>query len=310
MPSPLKIEIRLPESPKPARTRASRCWICDGDKLDLVKTSNIGSALTSDSFSITDSHYGTTGAIYRCANCGFLQCSELTEVVRFYEGLVDAAYDAGRRERSIQARKILEIVHQFHPSGRLLDIGAGSGFLVEQAVQMGYQAEGIEPSTWLQKMALERKLPVHCGTFPHPEVGGRFDVITLIDVVEHVSNPVELLQNIAASLAPDGTAVVVTPDVNSIAARLLGWKWWHFRVAHIGYFNRQNLFLALDRAGLRPVLVRRPAWYFTADYVWERTHRYLPRFLQLAPPLFVSRVVVPVNLRDSWLVVCKRKQEL
>ena len=285
----------------------SRCWVCESEKLNLVKPSNIEEGLTSKSFSITDGHYGVTGAIYRCASCGFLQCSKLTDVLPFYEDLMDHAYDAGRRERSIQARKILEVAHKLRGGGRLLDIGAGSGFLVGQAIQMGYSAEGIEPSGWLQKMAMRRSLPVHLGTFPHPAVKGPFDLITLIDVLEHVSAPVALLQNIAANLAPDGMAVVVTPDVKSIAARVLGWNWWHFRVAHIGYFNEQNLFLALDRAGLQPFLVRRPGWFFTADYLWERTHRYLPGFLQLAPPRFLSRLVVPVNLRDSWLVACRRK---
>src|SRR5271166_4894197 len=244
----------------------SHCWVCGCQRLRLVKPSNIHGALTSSSFSITDSHYGMTGAIYQCESCAFLQCTDLAEVLPFYEDLVDPTYDAGRPERSIQARKILEIAHKLQPGGRLLDIGAGSGFLVEQAIQLGYRAEGIEPSAWLQKMALQRDLPIHLGTFPHAAASGTFDLITLIDVIEHVSNPVDLLKNIAESLAPGGTAIIVTPDVNSLAARILGRKWWHFRIAHIGYFNKRNLFLALDRAGLQPILVRRPGWFFGANY--------------------------------------------
>jgi SAM-dependent methyltransferase len=288
------------------RAGHSCCWICGAQNLELVKPSNIGN-LTSESFSITDSHYGVTGAIYRCSGCQFLQCSELSEVLPYYENLVDSAYDAGRPERSIQARRILELVPKLQPGGRLLDIGAGSGFLVEQAIQMGYEAEGIEPSSWLQKTAEQRGLRVHLGTFPHRAVTGLFDIITLIDVVEHVSQPLQLLRRIAEALHPDGMAVLVTPDVSSFAARVMGWKWWHFRVAHIGYFNQRNLFLALDKAGLLPILVRRPAWYFRAEYVWDRTHRYLPRILRMAPPHFVAGRVIPVNLRDSWLVICRVK---
>jgi SAM-dependent methyltransferase len=272
-----------------------------------VKPSNIPDELTSNSFSITDSHYGITAAIYRCASCGFLQCSDLAEVLPFYEKLVDFGYEEGRQERSLQARRILEVVQKLQPKGRLLDIGAGSGILVEQAIEMGYRAEGIEPSGWLHQMALQRNLPVHLGTFPHPATSGPFDVITLIDVIEHVPNPVELLRNIADSLSSGGTAIVVTPDVGSVAAHIPGWKWWHFRVAHIGYFNRRTLFSAIDRAGLRPVSVSRPGWFFTADYLWVRTHRYLPKFLRMAPPGFLKRLVVPVNLRDSWLIGCRRK---
>jgi SAM-dependent methyltransferase len=285
----------------------SQCWVCGSSGLSLAKPSNIKDALTSAPFSITDSHYGTTGAIYRCSNCEFLQCSDLAEVLKFYESLEDPAYEAGREERSLQARELLEVAKEIKPGARLLDVGAGSGMLVEQALLMGYQAEGVEPCVWLHKMAQQRNLPVHLGTFPHPAVTGQFDVITLIDVVEHVSNPVELLREIAGRLSSNGEAIVVTPDVGSVAARVLGWKWWHFRVAHIGYFNKRSLFLALDRAGLQPVLVRRPGWFFTADYLWERVQRYVPKPLRLAVPRFLARRVVPVNLRDSWFIACRRK---
>jgi len=288
----------------------SHCRLCGSEKLKLIKLSNISAPLTSESFSITDSHYGVTAAIYRCAGCGFMQCSDLPEVLPFYENLEDSAYEAGRRERSAQARKILEAARRLQPYGRLLDIGAGSGMLVEQAIQLGFQAEGIEPSAWLHGMARQRDLPVHLGTFPSPAVAGPFDVITLIDVIEHVTNPVELLRSIAASLSPSGSVIIVTPDVGSLAARVFGWKWWHFRVAHIGYFNKRTLMYAVDRAGLRPVLTTRAAWVFPADYLWARTHRYLPRFLRVPAPRFLANLTVPVDLRDSWLVGCRLKHEL
>ena len=283
------------------------CRLCGSEELQIVKPSNIADRLTSNSFSITDSHYGMTGAIYRCRNCEFLQCSDLQEVLPFYEELVDPGYEVGRQERSLQARRILEAVHTLQPQGRLLDIGAGSGMLVEQAFQMGYDAVGVEPSAWLQKMALERRLPVHLGTFPHPAARGPFDIISLVDVIEHVPDPMDLLRNIATNLSDNGVAIIVTPDVSSMAARILGWRWWHFRVAHIGYFNKRTLLFALTQAGLQPVLVRRPAWFFTADYLWVRLHRYLPKFLRFASPTFLSKIVIPVNLRDSWLIACKRK---
>lgn len=300
------IEADTPPS-IPSLSTNPRCRLCESEQLQLLKPSNIANGLTSNSFSITDSHYGMTGAIYRCGNCKFLQCSDLQEVLPFYEDLVDPDYEVGRQERSLQALRILEVVRKLQPHGRLLDVGAGSGILVEQAIQMGYEAEGIEPSVWLQKLALERRLPVHLGTFPHPSASGRFDVVSLIDVIEHVPDPIDLLRSIAVKLSDNGIAVIVTPDVSSMAARILGWKWWHFRVAHIGYFNRNTLLFALAQAGLQPILVRRPGWFFPADYLWVRLHRYLPRFLRFASPRFLGRVVIPINLRDSWLVACKLK---
>ena len=285
------------------------CWICGSEKLRLVKPANFSEHLTSNSFAITDSAYGVTAAIYQCASCEFLQCSDLAEVLPFYEKLVDSSYEAGREQRSSQARKVLEVAQELQPSGRLLDIGAGSGMLVEQAIQMGYRAEGIEPSEWLQQLAQRRNLPVHLGTFPHPAVPKQFDIITLIDVIEHVSDPLTLLRNIATSLSDNGIAMVVTPDVGSIAARILGWKWWHFRVAHIGYFNKRSLLSALNRAGMRPVIICRPGWVFTIDYLYARARRYLPKFLRIGLPSFLRKIVIPVNFRDSWLIGCRRRTQ-
>ena len=50
-------------------------------------------------------------------------------------------------------------------------------------------------------------------------------------------------------MAKDGIGMMVTPDINSFFARIMGKKWWHYRVAHIGYFNRKSLNILLDRAG-------------------------------------------------------------
>ena len=81
---------------------------------------------------------------------------------------------------------------------------------------------------------------------PHPDTPGPFDIISLVDVIEHVNTPADLLQHIHAALAPDGVFILVTPDVKSLAARILGYKWWHYRFAHIGYFNKKNLSMLLQ----------------------------------------------------------------
>lgn len=285
----------------------SPCWICGSQNMELAKRSNIRETLNSKAFAITDSHYGTTGTIYLCQNCGFLQCSDLEDVLSFYEELQDHSYEESRAERSLQAKQLLNIVRKHQPSSRLLDIGAGSGILVEQAIKMGYSPEGIEPSKWLQAKAQEYNLPVHLGTFPHPALTGHYDVVTIVDVIEHVSNPVNLLSNICNVITEDSIIAVVTPDVGSLMARLLGWKWWHFRIAHIGYFNKKTLGIALDKAGFQLISMYRPSWYFTGDYLFERVNTYLPRIMRIPVPSFLKRITIPLNLGDSMLAIYKLK---
>ncbi len=282
------------------------CWVCGSNELTFARASTIVGPLSGASFAVTDSNYGVTGELHRCSRCGFVQGSRLDEVLQFYEDLEDPSYEAGRLERRLQFAKLMDLVQRYQPTGRLLDVGAASGILVEVAQARGYAAVGVEPSQWLQARARERGLPVLLGSFPHPDITGTFDVVTLVDVIEHVSDPVALLRAAGAALSANGVGVVTTPDVGSLAARVLGRKWWHYRVAHIGYFDRRSLGFALERAGLRPVAWRRPSWFFRLSYILERVNRYTPKYVELSCPRLLSTTVVPLNLLDSLLVVFAR----
>lgn len=274
------------------------CWICKSDDLKLIKKSDVEN-ISSQNFQITNADYGITGELVECQNCGFVQCTDLNDVLAFYEDMEDEGYEATREERKLQESKIVDQVLKYKKSGSLLDIGAGSGALVEVALEKGFEAEGVEPSQWLQKKATERNLPIHLGIFPDAVEGKKYDVITLIDVIEHVPNPLELSTAIAHALNDDGIAIIVTPDKDSVAAKLLGKKWWHFRIAHIGYFNKSTLNLMTKTAGLETLKVSRPKWYFRLEYLFERLTNYLPRFLHFKLPKFLRSVVIPLNLRDS-----------
>lgn len=284
------------------------CRVCGCDRLALVKSSNVGD-LSSADFAITDASYGRTQAIYRCAQCGFMQCHEAKQVLAFYQSLSDTAYEQGRAERMAQASAIVAVARsQLARTGdrqRLLDIGAGSGILVEAATCAGFSAEGVEPSNWLVTAAHKHGCRVFEGVLPHPSIEGPYDVITMIDVIEHVENPAALLREARRLLADNGVLIIVTPDAASLAARLMGWRWWHYRVAHIGYFTPKNLSLLCEREHLSVRSWSRPGWYFTVAYLRERLLQYLPWWL-LPKMNWMERAVVPLNLGDSLLFVCSR----
>jgi SAM-dependent methyltransferase len=287
-----------------------RCWVCDADALALKKPSDV-THLTPTDFAISDGRYGRTTAIYQCRTCGFLQCAETQDVVSYYRGLEDPAYFDSGPERAMQARRFLQRVSRLLGSDltgrRLLDIGAGGGFLVEEARALGVRAEGVEPSAWLCAQARGRGLPVHQGVLPHPDIRGHFDLVTLVDVIEHAPDPINLLRQAAAVLGPGGSVIVVTPDVTSVAARLLGWRWWHFRVAHVGYFSPLTLERLLRRAGLASFRSARPGWVLPLSYLLERVEAYLPRGIRLPRARRVTSIPIPFNLRDS-IMVCARAE--
>jgi 2-polyprenyl-3-methyl-5-hydroxy-6-metoxy-1,4-benzoquinol methylase len=285
----------------------NECWVCSSVSLDIIKPSNINSTVKSESFAITDSSYGVTSELSQCRNCNFIQSTDLSDVLAFYQNLEDPSYEANRKERLLQAKKIITTIKKQKSDGRLLDIGAGSGILVQAAQEMGFSAQGVEPSEWLQKKATELNLPVELGTFPNDACNGPYDVITIIDVIEHVNNPLTLLQEAYKVLKKDGIIVVITPDVGSIAAKLLQYKWWHFRIAHIGYFTKKNLDLALTTANFKKVSMTRATWYFALDYLLQRVNVYLPSWGRLPQVAMFSKITIPLNLYDSLLAIYRKE---
>ncbi len=148
----------------------------------------------------------------------------MADVLPFYQALEDKGYEETRTQRALQERSILKIIKKQKFGGRLLDVGAGSGILVEEALAFGYKSMGLEPSTWLYNQAKVRNLPVLEGIFPDPRIIDKQDVITIIDVIEHVPDPVSLLKSAAQQITEDGVIVVSTPDLGSFFARVFSYK--------------------------------------------------------------------------------------
>ncbi|EPR35563.1 hypothetical protein dsat_1904 [Alkalidesulfovibrio alkalitolerans DSM 16529] len=288
-----------------------RCRICGSPRLRLVKQGAGQGELRSDDFAITDARYGQTLPIYACDACGFLQCPDVEGLLRYYEGLQDPDYEKGRPQRTLQARmllgRMLSIAGDSGQGKTLLDVGAGSGILVQAAREMGFDALGVEPSRWLQGIAASAEIPVICGTIDDLPGDALFDAIMAVDVVEHVDDPMGLLRACVSRLRPGGLLAVVTPDRGSVVARLMGWRWWHYRIAHVNYFNRVTLDMALRGAGLTPIQYTRPGWRFPLDYLLQRLGAYIPpRFIPV--PGFARRITVPLNLLDSLMAVAMRRE--
>lgn len=287
------------------------CRICKSKDVKLIKKTNIAKPLRCDDFKITDDRYGVTFSIYECLRCGFLQCLDAPDTTVYYEALEDPEYEFGRNERMHQAKMILDkILKQIGGSAegvRLLDVGAGSGILLETAKKMGFNAEGVEPSCWLRKVASAHGCNVRADVLPHPDIVGPYGIVTLIDVLEHVKDPLSTLRDSINVLGPRGVAVVVTPDVKSVASRLMGWKWWHYRIAHVGYFNRRNLEDMFAFVGLQIISISRPSWAFSVAYLRERLLRYLPGFMVPRERPWMHNISIKLNLRDSFMIIAQRQ---
>jgi 2-polyprenyl-3-methyl-5-hydroxy-6-metoxy-1,4-benzoquinol methylase len=294
--------------------------VCGGDDAERYKERSLTRALVPSDLAITDSNYGATLALRRCRQCSFIfaEGGDLSELLGLYEKLSDPGYEGSQDSRVLQMRWLIVRALRARPGARtLLDIGAAAGLLVKLARDQGLDAQGVEPSRDLVAAAARlHDVELIQGTVPHERLRGvRFDIVFLADVIEHVPDPVTLLRDARDLVAPGGVLVVVTPDVGSLARRFLGKRWWHFRLAHVGYFDASSLAEACARAGLSVVSRFRAKWFFRVSYLAERLLRYLPmgaaeRLLRTtAAGRWIGGAVVPLNLFDSWAFVCKRDDD-
>jgi len=114
------------------------------------------------------------------------------------------------RNYEYELRKIKSI----KPGGKLLDVGTNMGFFLRKAREFGFDTEGVEPSPALVKIATEQwGLTIHQGFLQEVNLPEKsYDVITLIDVFEHVTDPKGLLNKCRILLKDDGIIVIKVPN--------------------------------------------------------------------------------------------------
>ncbi|HWH44346.1 MAG TPA: methyltransferase domain-containing protein [Thermoleophilaceae bacterium] len=139
---------------------------------------------------------------------------------------------------------------------RLVDVGAGPGFLVAAARDRGWDAAGVDVNPWAAAYARDEEgVEVRVGSLE--EAGfeeGAYDAVTMMDVLEHVEDPAGLVARASSLLRPGGVLAVLTPDASAPASRLMGRRWPEVQRAgeHLVLLSRRGLEAVAAGAGLRP----------------------------------------------------------
>lgn len=287
----------------------SECWICRSSDVRLYRRGSLPERLDPSLVRLTDREFGQTADLYRCRTCGFISTDDATaaDISSLYIDVVDPEYAESADSRSHSFAALIRSILVKAPGvGTLLDIGGGIGLLCAAANDVGFAATGIEPSVWAVDQARARGVQMHAGYFPHDlSSDERFDVITAVDVIEHVPNPVAFLSAARQRLSATGVLVVVTPDIGSLIARLMRARWWGLRPGHIGYFDIRTMDLAMRNAGLQPAGSHTFGRTFPVGYLVSRLGDLLrltiaARWFSSSRPLrWLASATVRVDLRDT-----------
>jgi 2-polyprenyl-3-methyl-5-hydroxy-6-metoxy-1,4-benzoquinol methylase len=154
--------------------------------------------------------------------------------------------------------------------GAVLDVGCSSGAFLYQLGKRWpgeYATLGMDVSGPALDYAESRGIAVRRGNFPGHDFGeARFDAVTFWAVLEHVPNPESFLRQAASVLKPGGLCFVLVPNLQSLAARLLGPRYRYIYPQHLNYFSADSL-ERLAAAHLRLVELR--SMHFNPLVIWN-----------------------------------------
>jgi SAM-dependent methyltransferase len=270
------------------------------------------------SYCCTNLGYGIHPPIVRCRRCGLVYTNprRAAEAVHAaYVEVVDDLYLAERDGRVLTFQRHLQPIEAMLGPGdgrRLLDVGCHIGVFIEIAAARGWDAWGVEPSRWAAGQARARGLQVVTGTLSDAGFeAGSFDVVTLWDVIEHLTDPAAELRQVWHVLRSDGLIAVHTMNIESLFARLMGARWPWLMEMHLYYFSPVTLPALLERVGFQVVSQRRQGRYLRLGYLASRLTPYSPTAARalgsLLNQLGLSGQPVPVNLGDLFTVYGRKR---
>jgi len=271
-----------------------------------------------EGYAISESNLEKPNKIVRCMACGLVYAIRdisTRHIAKDYESMVDADYIKEENGRRAQARIILS-KFKFKRGGRLLDIGCGPGFFLDEAKRCGWSAEGLDLSLWAKKYCKEHfNIDVFQGTLEEVKFPDRsFDVIVMMDVIEHLEDPKSTLKELRRILKNDGIIYISTPDINSLWSKLLGARWWGVNKYHLFYFSRKTLEQIFEAVGFKRSRYSSYPRIFSLNYWAKRLESY--PYLIGAPIHFISKIgnlgewLLQVVLYDQIGVIARKIQRL
>ena len=268
-------------------------------------------------FRCTSASYGKHHTIVKCRDCGLVYVNphrNTDAILHNYEDVVDDLYVEEREGRVLTFQRNLRPLEELMPldqGRRLLDVGCHIGVFLEIAQERGWEAWGVEPSRWAAREAQSKDLQVLEGTLDDVHLAEEsFDVITMWDVIEHLTNPLRELQESHRLLKKGGLICIHTMNIESPLARLMGHRWPWLMEMHLYYFSPHTLGQMLRKAGFTVVRMVNQGRFLRLGYLVTRVKPYSSFVAggmgKLVTALGLKDRAVPINLGDLFTAFARK----
>lgn len=280
------------------------CVLCGGATMALLHPANARGSVPVEEFACTTGALSEHDDVAQCTTCGMVSSIPTLrpdQIVDNYTRVVDEEYLKEEPARRELFAWFLRQIEAFPLNGkRLLEIGSNVGLFLDVARERGWDERGVEPSKWAVDEGILR-FGVHLeqGTVEDLDLGpDAADVIVMLDVLEHLNDPLAALRDLRKMINEEGLLVVSTVNLDGLHSRLSGGDWPWFIRSHLHYFGRRTLTAMLRSAGFRLVEWRTAPRSFHLSYIAHRVEASHPRIGAAAAA--VANVIDP-RVPVGWL---------
>ena len=214
------------------------------------------------------------------------------------------------RDRGLRYAQML---NRITPAGRILDVGAAAGFVLQGFFDGGWTGKGIEPNDRMASVARSRLgLEVLTGMLENLPADEQYDAVSLIQVLPHFVDPKHAMSVVVNVLRPGGLMLVETWNRQSWTARLLGKSWHEYSPPSVlHWFDPEGVAKLAGQFGLTEISRGRPSKKISAGHAksllkhkfgTSLTGRAASKLLDICP----DRIIFPYPAEDLfWMILRK-----
>ncbi|HEX5496086.1 MAG TPA: class I SAM-dependent methyltransferase [Mycobacteriales bacterium] len=218
-----------------------KCMLCGSHERTVLHRLDCGTVLRCNRCTLVSLHENRTGELVRCSYDEAYYSRRAFGRAVGYEDYFGSEEPERREIAAVFADMILRTVPGVRTS---LDVGCGGGYLVDALMSRGVITMGTDTSGYvIERARIRSRATFHRGSAADHEVRrrGPFDVVTMMDVVEHLTDPTAVIRAAIAAVRPGGALLLLTPRFGGPLYVKEGGAWVHFNRDHVHYFTERTL---------------------------------------------------------------------
>jgi len=192
------------------------------------------------------------GSLYVCSHCLLkfrYPYPDSEALIQLYEHIETSiwSYESGRVDFRLAREAFIKCTRK----SKVLDVGCFKGDFLNSLPE-GSLLYGIEPSVDAREVAEKNGVNFighSIADIDDSAVG--FDVVTMLDVIEHLPQPLEALKKISASIKPEGCLIISTGNTDALLWKMMPLDYWYYFPEHVSFFNRRWFEWASSQLGMK-----------------------------------------------------------